>query len=360
MTAIVCLSSAPWQSIPTRTQQLMTRMKGVEVLFFEPPAPKGDGDYKKPGRRVRPGVTVYTLPTVWRAAPHQRWRFHHNQSKLGDFIQNVLRKHRIREPLLWCTTPENVHLLDFIPYGSLVYDCDRYWAGLPLTWESDLALGADVVFAASAGLVDRLTPCNQNVALVPNGCNYPMFTREDIEVPDCLRGIRGPVLGYAGTLWADLDFEPIFTCAAAHPDWWFSLLGRQEESAGLRRLKSMERVILADRHPLIEVPDFVRHWDVCLDLRRTGVASDVSSSRVFEYLAAGRPVVRHSFPGEVEELPGLVYQSDHPHGFAAACEQALREDGPWLQGRRRDAGEEAAWDNRAREVRRILETNVLL
>lgn len=360
MTAIVCLASAPWQSIPTRTQQLMTRMKGVEVLFFEPPAAKGSSDYEKPGRKVRPGVTVYTLPPVWRAAPRQRWRFAHNQRKVGDFIQDVLRKRRVREPLLWCTTPENVHLLDVIPYGSLVYDCDRYWTGLPLTWESDLALNADVVFAASGGLVDRLTPCNPNVALVPNGCNYPMFTREDIEMPVCLQGITGPVLGYAGTLWADLDYDPIFTCAAAHPDWRFLLLGRQEESAGLRRLRGMEQVILADRHPLIEVPDYVHHWDVCLDLRRTGVASDVSSARVFEYLAAGKPVVRHSFSGEVEEFPGLVYQSDHPHGFVAACEQAMREDGPWLQGRRRDAGEEAAWDNRSQEVRRILETNVLL
>ena len=37
MSVIVCLAPAPWQSTPTRTQQLMTRIKGAEVLYFEPP-----------------------------------------------------------------------------------------------------------------------------------------------------------------------------------------------------------------------------------------------------------------------------------------------------------------------------------
>lgn len=360
MSAIVCLSAAPWQSIPTRTQQLMTRLKGAQIFFFEPPGERGSQEYKKPGRKVRPGVTVYTLPPVWDVTPRQRLRFRHNQRKVADFIQGVLRRQGEREPLLWCGTPEGVHLLDFLPYKGLVYDCDRYWTQFPIDWESDLAISADVVFAASGGLSDRLAPCSGNIAVVPNGCNYPMFTRSDIEVPQTLRDAGKPLLGYAGTLWADLDYDPLFTCAAAHPDWWFLLLGRQEDSPGLRRLRGMERVILADRCPLIEVPDYVYQCDVCLDLRRTGVSSDVCSSRVFEYLAAGKPVVRHSFPGQMEDFPGLGYQSDDFHGFAAACEQALREDSPWLQSRRREAGEAAAWDNRAAEVQKILEANMLL
>ena len=357
MSGIVCISAAPWQSTPTRTQQLMTRIKGAEVLFFEPP---GSGDHRRPGRKVRPGVTAYSLPGLWKTGPKQGFRFHHNQRKVADYIQDVLRKTGEREPLLWCATPWGAHLLDYLPYKGLVYDCDRYWAGLPLDWESDLCLSADVVFAASAGLVDRLSPCCQNIALLPNGCNYPMFAREDIEVPPALQDLIGPLLGYAGTLWADLDYDPVFTCIAAHPDWNFLFLGRQEDSPGLRKLRELEQVILVDRCPLIQVPDYVRQCDVCLDLRREGVASDVLPGRVFEYLAAGKPVARHSFPGQVEDLPGLVYQSDELHGFVAACEQAIREESVWRRTRRREAGEQGAWDQRAQEVQRILESAMLL
>lgn len=360
MSAIVCLSAAPWQSVPTRTQQFMTRLKGVEVLFFEPPEARGSREHKKPGRKVRPGVTAYTLPNILGAPPQQRLRFRWDQRRVSDYIQDILRRRGETEPILWCATPQAVHLLDYLPYQGLVYDCDRYWTQFPPEWESELALSADVILAASAGLADRLGPCSDNIAVIPNGCNYPMFARSDIETPAPLRDIVGPLLGYAGTLWADLDYGPVFTCIAAHPDWNFLFLGRQEPSPGLKKLRGMEQVILADRVPLIEVPDYIRQCDVCMDLRREGVANDVCPGRVFEYLASGKPVVRHSFPGQIEDFPGIAYQSDELHGFVAACEQAIREDSAWLKKRRREAGEAAGWDRRAQEVQQILEANMLL
>ena len=54
MNQYVCLASAPWQAVPTRTQQLMTRLKGAQVLYFEPPGRR----WRKPGRKLRPGLTV--------------------------------------------------------------------------------------------------------------------------------------------------------------------------------------------------------------------------------------------------------------------------------------------------------------
>ena len=358
MSVIVCVAPAPWQSTPTRTQQFMSRVKGAEVLYFEPPGARGE--HRRPGRKVRPGVTAYTLPNIGKLGPQQGFRFRRAQRKIADYIQGILQHLDVRDPLLWCATPWGVHMLDYLPYKGLVYDCDRYWAGLPLDWESDLCLSADVVFAASEGLKDRLSPCCENIAVIPNGCNYPMFAREDIEVPPPLQDLIGPLLGYAGTLWEDLDYDPIFTCIAAHPDWNFLFLGRQEDSPGLRKLRGMEQVIFAERCPLIQVPDYIRQCDVCLDLRRRGVANDVLPGRVFEYLAAGRAVVRHSFPSQVEDLPGLIYQSDDLHGFVAACERAIREESAWRRARRREAGELSSWDKRSDEVQRILESASLL
>ena len=60
MRQILCLSADPWRTIPTRTQQLMTRMRDAQVLLFEPP-----GKYsRQPGRRVRPGLTVCALSLI--------------------------------------------------------------------------------------------------------------------------------------------------------------------------------------------------------------------------------------------------------------------------------------------------------
>ena len=150
MRQILCLSADPWRTIPTRTQQLMTRMRDAQVLLFEPP-----GKYsRQPGRRVRPGLTVCALPPVLEAEERHRLLFRLHYRKLGKFIRRQMEHHRFKEPLLWCTAPEHIHLLDEVPHRGVVYDCDRDWPDQSPRWESDLALAADVVFAASQGLID--------------------------------------------------------------------------------------------------------------------------------------------------------------------------------------------------------------
>ena len=98
---ILCLSADPWRTIPTRTQQLMTRMRDAQVLLFEPP-----GKYsRQPGRRVRPGLTVCALPPVLEAEERHRLLFRLHYRKLGKFIRRQMEHHRFKEPLLWCTAP---------------------------------------------------------------------------------------------------------------------------------------------------------------------------------------------------------------------------------------------------------------
>lgn len=142
-------------------------------MFFSlsPPAP---GRTAK-GRKVRPNIMVYQLPRMVDLASHTTVVGRHNRRKIASCIEKAMARHRFREPLLWCTTPENIHQLDYLAYRGLVYDCHRYWSDLPVAWEGELAAAADVCFAASEGLVDRLSPCNENIALLPNGVNYPLF-----------------------------------------------------------------------------------------------------------------------------------------------------------------------------------------
>ncbi len=61
MTQIVCLAAEPWTTLPTRTQQLMSRMEGSQIIYFNPPADRGSDDWKQPGRQLRPGIMGYTL-----------------------------------------------------------------------------------------------------------------------------------------------------------------------------------------------------------------------------------------------------------------------------------------------------------
>ena len=77
--------------------------------------------------------------------------------------------------------------------------------------------------------------------------------------------LPGPLLGWAGTIHADLDLTPILYAAQARPAWTFLLLGRREENPLLRRLSRLSNVMLAGPCPLVEVPDYLgRCQEMCI------------------------------------------------------------------------------------------------
>lgn len=357
MKKIVCLSHLPWQAAPTRTQQLLTRMRDVEILLFEPPR-SAAGRSGERGRKMRPNLTVYTLPSVKSGDGPSLLR-RRGQARQGAFALEVLERHRFRDPLLWVTSPESLFLLDALPGRGLVYDCSREWDELPLEWESELAARADVCFAASPGLVQRLAPCCDNIALIPNGVNDLLF-RQQPALPSAIRLARGPALCRVGEVTADLDLEPLRQTALRRPSWHFFLLGRADPRAE-EVLARCPNVHFLGRVPAAEVPDYLLSCHVCFDLlsHRTR-GSDILPAHIYEYLASGRPVVTMLDEDQVEPFPDVVYSAHSPAQFLACCEHALSEDPSWVSGRRISCAHAARWSLRAAEAGRILEASGLL
>lgn len=357
MRQIVCLSHTHWSSCPTRTQQLMSRLSGAQVLFFEPPGRKPEPN----GRKVRPNVTVYQLPKMVDLFSHTKPVARYNRRRIASCVEKAMKHHRFREPLLWCTTPENVHQLDRLAYRGLVYDCHHYWSNLPIQWEGDLAALADVCFVASDGLMDRLAPCNENLALLPNGVNFPLFRRESVEAPSDAADLVGkPVIGFVGTLHADLDLSPLIQCADAHPEWTFLLIGPVIRSPYLAHLEARDNIRLLGKRPLVDIPDYLSVCTACVDLlRRQDEDSDVIHYRIYEYMAAGKPIAAMVWKHQRQEYPDVVHAARTTEEFIRQCEAAMAEDPEELLRRRRDYGAAAAWDERAERIRQILEFNGL-
>ena len=349
MNQVVCLSTEPWSPTPGRTQHLITRLKDAQVLYFCPGGGLLDQRWRQPGRKVRPNVTVYTMPPALPVDERHDRLFRLSRQRQIRFLADKLARHRFRRPLLWTTSPVHIHALDALEYDGLVYDCDQVWDELPDRWEGSLAGAADVVFAASPGLADRLSPCRGNIALLPNGVNYPLFAAAgSAGRRGELDHLPGPLLGWAGTIHADLDLTPILYAAQARPAWTFLLLGRREENPLLRRLSRLSNVMLAGPCPLVEVPDYLGRCQVLLDLLRDSQPyNDVVPPRLYEYLSTGKPIVSMLWPEQVELFPDVVYGAHSPEEFLHLCQQALAEDPGWVDQRRRDYGAAAAWSRRA-------------
>ena len=253
-----------------------------------------------------------------------------------------------------------VHQVDRLEYGALVYDCDRVWDGPPVHWEGSLAQAADVVFAASPLLRERLAPCSANIALLPNGINLPLFD-PSLRRPDPMPGVTAPIFGWAGAVREGLDLSPVLYAAQARPDWGFLLLGAVDKrNPFLRQLDRLSNVYLTGPRPAAEVPDWLYRCQVLMDLPRMDLPFDeVVSPRLYEYLATGKPVVSMLWPDQVEQFPDVVYGAHELEEFVTLCAHAL-EEAPGLARRRMDRAAQTAWPVRVNEVERILTTAGLL
>ncbi len=356
MRQILCLSHIGWRNRPTRTQQLLSRLPHTSVLFFEPPTDQNN--FK--GRKVRSNIVAYSLPRLIHIGADTVPIASHNCRRTAAAIEKAMARHQFRDPLLWCTSPEDVRLLDYLGYHGLIYDCQRYWNDLPIVWEGELASSADLCFAASDGLVDRLSPCNTNIALLPNGVNLPLFRRENAQdLPPDVADLKGrTVLGFVGTLSDDLIITPVLNCAEAHPDWIFLMLGPITGSDCLHQLERQENIRILGPRPLLEIPDYLSCCSACfLLLRRWNRDSDVAPARLYEYLATGKPVISMIWSDQKELFPDVVYYARTSSDFLLQCRRAVNEKSDILVRRRREYGESAAWSERSRVVAQLLEDN---
>lgn len=354
MKQYLCLSDTPWRGVPGRTQQLMLRMKEARILFFEP-AEGSKGHYKKPGRKVRPEITVYTLPPVFSISEKYTYLYERQQRRLASYIAGISARRRGDQPVIWCTSPEFVNLLDDIPHSGLIYDCCRDWSDLPVHWESELALQADLIFAASPCLAEHLAPCSDNIALLPNGANHTAFSKQGLPVPVELADLHGSILGYVGTVGRHLELLPVLRAAMDLPRCTFVFVGKVEENPLLRKLNSLPNVRFLGYRPALEIPEYVSQFSVCLNLlNRREQDEDIIPTRVYEYLSTGIPIVSMLFPDQIEDYPDVIYGAHSADEFSSLCSRAINETGDWARQRRRDYGAASSWSARAERVKEIL------
>jgi len=107
-------------------------------------------------------------------------------------------------------------------------------------------------------------------------------------------------------------------------------------------------LVWAGEVPYADVPATIKRFDACiLPLREIEYSYKSSPIQVFDYLAAGKPVVS-SPVAQFEAWPSLVTTARGAAGFAAALDEALGFDTAELQELRHQFARGESWDARAR------------
>ena len=370
MRQIICLAQSKWSADPERTQHLMRLLHDVEIAYFELSVTANLtacllNCRRQEVREPHPGIRVYRIPPLFflqnGTTPMERW----SRKQVLKTIQRCLKEAGVRSALLWCATPVVAGIAERIPHEGLIYDCHRAWDRYPERMESALAYDADLVFAASANLLEHVSPCNPNTFLLANGVNYGLYARggnPDTPPDPAIARLRRPVFGYLGNVDRNTDLTPLFYTAKRNPNWSFVIIGRISAAhPDASRLKQSKNIVCIGRRSPAEVPQCLAACDVCIDLLHNDIADeDVVPERLYAYFAAQKPVACVYPRRYVPEYPDVVYCGQTPEEFEHACLKAANELGQRRRNRRGEYARQADWGDRARLLQQILQENGLL
>ena len=304
----------------------------------------------QPPRQAGEHFWVTTLPQI----PLRRFRIVRAANRLVSrfLLRRAMKKIGFKQPIAWFHVPHPGFLAGKLGERLTVFYCIDDYSQLPdvdstsiRTMDDQLTAASDIVFACSQMLVDSHRRINANVHLSLHGVDADLFalaSAAETPLPAAAAGMMHPVVGFWGLLDPRVDVSILASIARARPNWTILHVGRV--AADVSALKGLSNVVLAGARPYDELPQWAKAIDVCiLPYVANSLVMPSSPLKLREFLAAGKPTVTVQLP-DVEQFGGLVYLAGSAEQYLAAIEQALAENSPPLEARRRQAVAANTWD----------------
>ncbi len=377
--SILCFAPGPWHDLWRSRHQIMRRLAQTNtVLWIEPrltlratlTAPRGGATQAWASvERVADGLHVMHNPALLPASGPAPLRgvagaIHHS------LVRRSMARLGMTHPILWLYLPEMAGIIGQYGERLVVYHVvDEYtaYAGIPAAYvaqmradEARLLQRADVVFVTAPALLESKKRLNANVHLVPNAVDYDGFQRTlaAMPLPVSMSHLPPPVIGYVGAINDKLDYGLLVGVARLRPQWTLALVGpvdvrTPDDSAGVDMLRDLPNVHLLGAVHVADVPRYIAACHVCLlPYKINERTRNISSLKLYEYLACGKPVVSTDVPA-AREGGGEVRLAGDPSAFVEAIQQAMSDDAAAAH-RRQQLAAANTWEHRVAAISAIL------
>jgi len=343
---IVCIASA-WDYAPTGKHHIMRCLAEhndiVWVEYHGTRRPSVTGSdlraawsavrrFARGARRIGPSfmqITPLVLP-----APRGRRLGQLNGMLLARQIRRAVRalsEYESKPIQVWSFAPDVPHLVGRLKEECFIYYCvDEYSEFEDLdadrirAAECELLDRADVVLTASEPLWQAKRRRRADAVLARHGVDFEHFAsawRYKLDPPADIVSVPKPILGFFGLIHHWIDTSLLVAVARLRPAYSFVLLGdcRAENSA----LRQQPNVYLLGRRPYADLPRYCATFRAALlPFGRNAMTRHINPIKMYEYLAAGLPVVSTPLP-EAERYRGPIRIAETAEGFAKACDEAL-------------------------------------
>src|SRR5258708_1108264 len=280
-------------------------------------------------RKVPEGLHVMTPITLPFYGP--RWAQVLNRWLLQGQVRPPVKKCHISGPILWIGIPSAALVAEKLRAKLILYHVsDKYDANedsaLDLNviraFDSQLKKNAALVMYSGRRLFEEATESNKY--FLEQAVDYGHFATEAQETASDIAAIPKPVLGYFGAMDFVMDVELIAEISRRRPEWHWVLVGIRSNLT----VVDAPNVHFLGPRPYQRLPEYVRHFDVCvLPWKLSGAFTSYGSAiKVRENMATGKPIVMAPLYENLN-APGLrFYQT--PDEFIEAVDQPLPHHPP--------------------------------
>lgn len=245
-----------------------------------------------------------------------------------------------------------------VVFDSVDEPSDEFAAWKPYYYRA--VASADLVLCTSQKLHNMARAINPHVYLIPNGCDYQYFSRaarKEMPLPYELKHLTGPIVGYIGVMATWCDLELVDKLARAYPQYNLVMVG---PLYNVGRVPHRPNLHWLGFKAYEQLAAYAQAFDVgIIPFRQSSMTESVNPIKMWEYMAAGMPVVTTALP-EARIYSDIIYCSDDHAAFIDNVRLAIENDTEEKRQLRMALARQNSWESRALEITRLMEHHLAL
>lgn len=310
--------------------------------------------WRNKGKRVNKNITNYCIAHLLPSKIRYIWPFEHFSHNLFiPSLRSILKSEGVdKVNLLWLNGNCDGLYRDAVRYDKMVVRLIDNYAGYknsPLCPSiDDTIMRADGVFSCSNYVKDIYGKMRDDIIVIPNGVNYERFTQKNQIEPVCLKNISRPRIIYVGAIREWFDVNLLCEIAKIMPKCSFIIVGTYNEKI-FKETKQLQNIHTLGEMLYEQIPNILAYSDVgIIPFKGCDLIRGVSPIKVYEYLAAGLPVVSIWWKElEIQSLPIILVKNAVE--FVQGIETALQYS-PQRKIELRSYAQKCSWEQRLKNI----------
>ncbi|WP_333804621.1 glycosyltransferase [Sulfurospirillum sp.] len=224
--------------------------------------------------------------------------------KFLPILSHVFEKHEV---VYYCLWANNIKHLPYLKYTTLLYDFMDELDLLEIEKDiikqnhEDLLKFSDLITVSAEKLADQLPlSYRHKILTISNGIDIEFLDalKDSYNTPKEIVNIKNEgyqkIIGYYGAIAEWMDFSLVNALIERYPSYAFVFIGpvfnvSQEIYALQNKYKNF---FLFSQKPRLELIPYLKMFDICiLPFIKNSITNSVSPVKIYEYLAAKKPVI---------------------------------------------------------------------